>query len=82
MISLFKKKRPWSSPYIVGCLIKYTASGFDMGKYLAYVIVIVIVLFAIEWFEIVDIPLIEIPDYLSGKEEAIDKTEQALEQLK
>ena len=26
MASLFKKKRPWSSPYMVGCLTKYTAT--------------------------------------------------------
>ena len=53
-----------------------------MGKYVAYFIIIVIVLFILEWFGIVDIPLIDIPGYLSGKEEAIDKTEKALEQIK
>jgi hypothetical protein len=53
-----------------------------MGKYLTYAIVIVVVLFALEWFELVDIPFLEIPDYLAGKEEAVDKTEQALEQIK
>jgi hypothetical protein len=53
-----------------------------MGKYLAYLIVIMIILFGLEWFEVVDIPFLEIPDYLSGKEQALDKTEKALEQLK
>ena len=53
-----------------------------MGKFVAYFIVIVMVLFALEWFEIVDIPFLEIPDYLSGKEETVDKTEKALKQLK
>lgn len=53
-----------------------------MGKYVAYFLIIVIALFLLEWFEIVDIPLIDIPSYLIGKEEAIDKTEKALEQLK
>ena len=40
-----------------------------MGKYVAYVIGILIVLFALEWFGIVDVPFLEIPNYLSGKEE-------------
>ena len=53
-----------------------------MGKYVAYFILIMVALFLLEWFEIVDIPLIDISGYLSGKEEAIDKTETALEQLK
>jgi hypothetical protein len=52
-----------------------------MGKYIAYAIIILLVLFALEWFEIVDIPFLEIPDYLSGKEELINKTDNALDQL-
>ena len=53
-----------------------------MGKYVGYFVIIVVILFVLEWFQIVDIPLIDIPTYLSGKEDAIDKTEKALEQLK
>lgn len=52
-----------------------------MGKYIAYAVIILLVLFALEWFEIVDIPFLEIPDYLSGKEELINKTDNALDQL-
>ncbi|MEJ2096866.1 MAG: hypothetical protein P8Y38_06945 [Deltaproteobacteria bacterium] len=52
-----------------------------MGKYIAYAIIILLVLFALEWFEIVDIPFLEIPDYLSSKEELINKTDNALDQL-
>jgi hypothetical protein len=52
-----------------------------MGKYVAYFLIIVIALFVLEWFGIVDIPLIDIPGYFSGKEDAIHKTEKALEQL-
>lgn len=50
-----------------------------MGKYLAYFIVIVLILFALEWFEVVDIPFLEIPNYLTGKEDFIQKTSEALE---
>ena len=53
-----------------------------MGKYVGYVILILIVLFAVEYFGIIDIPFFDIPDYFTGKESMIDKTEEALNQLK
>ena len=53
-----------------------------MGKYIGYVILILIVLCAVEFFGIVDIPYFDIPNYFSGKEDMIDKTEKAMEQLK
>lgn len=53
-----------------------------MGKYVAYVILILILLFAIEFFGIVDIPYFDIPDYFSGKGNMVDKAEGALEQIK
>ena len=53
-----------------------------MGKYVGYVILIVIILFAVEYFGIIDIPFFDIPDYLSGKESMMDKSEEALKQLK
>ncbi|MFC1876492.1 hypothetical protein ACFL2E_04365 [Thermodesulfobacteriota bacterium] len=53
-----------------------------MGKYVGYVILILIVLFAVEYFGIIDIPFFDIPDYFTGKEGMIDKTEDAMKQLK
>ena len=53
-----------------------------MGKYVGYVILLLIVLFAVEYFGIIDIPFFDIPDYFSGKENMIDKTEDAMNQLK
>ena len=53
-----------------------------MGKWVGYVILILLILFAIEYFEIVDIPYFDIPDYFSGKKDMMDKTEQAMEHLK
>ena len=52
-----------------------------MGKYVGYVILILIVLFAVEFFGIVDIPYFDIPDYFSGKEGMVDQTEKAMKQL-
>ena len=53
-----------------------------MGKYVGYAILALIVLFVLEFFGIVDIPYFDIPDYFSGKEGMVDKTENAMEQLK
>ena len=52
-----------------------------MGKYVGYVILILIILLAVEYFGIVDIPYFDIPDYFSGKEDMMDKTEKAMKQL-
>lgn len=53
-----------------------------MGKYLAYVILALIIIFVLEWFEIVDIPFLEIPNYLTGKEDMMQKTSESLESIK
>ena len=53
-----------------------------MGKYVGYFVIIVVILFLLEWFGIVDIPFIDIQGYLSNKEVMVDKTQNALEQLK
>ena len=53
-----------------------------MGKYVGYVILILVVLFAVEYFGIIDIPFLDIPDYFAGKESMMDKTEDAMNQLK
>jgi hypothetical protein len=53
-----------------------------MGKYIAYAILIIGVLFALEWFQIVDVPFLDIPDFMSGKKEMIDSTKDILEKMK
>ena len=53
-----------------------------MGKYVGYVILILVVIFAVEYFGIFDIPFFDIPDYFAGKESMMDKTEEAMKQLK
>ncbi|MDJ0781726.1 MAG: hypothetical protein QNJ22_07120 [Desulfosarcinaceae bacterium] len=52
-----------------------------MGKYLGYVILILTLLFALEWFQVVDVPVLEIPDYLSGKRDMVESTEAVLDQM-
>jgi hypothetical protein len=53
-----------------------------MGKYIGYAILILVVIFALEWFQIVDVPFFEIPDFLSGKKEMIDSTKDVLDKMK
>jgi hypothetical protein len=53
-----------------------------MGKYIGYAIVFIGVIFVLEWFQIVDVPFFEIPDFLSGKKDMIHSTEDVLEQMK
>jgi hypothetical protein len=53
-----------------------------MGKYLGYAILIIGVIFVLEWFQIVDVPFLEIPNFLSGKKDMIHSTEDVLEQMK
>ena len=46
-----------------------------MGKYIGYALIVLVILFALEWFEIVDVPILEIPDLTSSKEAIIEKSE-------
>ena len=50
-----------------------------MGKYIIYGIIIILVLFILEYFQIVDVPFLEIPDFTSGKEEMMHKTIEAID---
>lgn len=49
-----------------------------MGKYIGYALLIGALLFALEWFNIVDVPFLEIPDLTKSKTEAVHKTEKAV----
>ena len=53
-----------------------------MGKFIGYTLLIVVIVLALEWFKIVDIPYLEIPDYTSGKTQGLDSTQKALDQMK
>jgi hypothetical protein len=53
-----------------------------MGKYIGYILLILAVLFALEWFEIFDVPFLEIPDFTSSKKDMIDSTKDVVEKMK
>ncbi len=47
----------------------------NMGKYIGYILCILVILFALEYFQIVDIPYFDIPDLQSKGEEYKKKSE-------
>ena len=49
-----------------------------MGKYLGYTLLIIVVVIALEWFQIVDVPYFDIPDFTSGKKDMIHSKDDAL----
>ena len=48
-----------------------------MGKYIGYTIIIIVILFFLNWFNIIDIPFFDVDDFTAPKHEAIHKTEEA-----
>jgi hypothetical protein len=52
-----------------------------MGKYIGYLILLLLILFALEWFQVVDLPFLEIPDFMQGKHQMIESTEHTLDKL-
>ncbi|BBO77680.1 hypothetical protein DSCW_50970 [Desulfosarcina widdelii] len=53
-----------------------------MGKFIGYTLLTIIIILALEWFRVVDIPYLDIPDYTSGKTQGLESTQKALDQMK
>ncbi|MGD1999077.1 MAG: hypothetical protein PVG81_04085 [Desulfobacterales bacterium] len=54
--------------------------GEKMAKYFGYAVCILVAVFFLEWFQIIDIPFVDIPDFTSGKKVLIEKSGDSLEQ--
>jgi TRAP-type mannitol/chloroaromatic compound transport system permease large subunit len=52
------------------------------GKIIVYALVIFMVAFFLEYFEIVDIPYFDIPNFLEGKKALVHNATSVLESLK
>ena len=52
-----------------------------MGKAFAYLVVIFLGLFILEWFGVIDIPYVDLPDFTAGKQDMIHQTTEAVEQV-
>lgn len=46
-----------------------------MGKYIGYALVVATALFLLEWFQIVDIPFVDLPNLSEQQKEVIEKSE-------
>ena len=49
-----------------------------MGKYIGLAMMFVLIILILEWFQIVDIPFIELSDFTTGKKTMYNKTIEAL----
>ena len=49
-----------------------------MGKYVIYCVIIFIALVLLNWFKIINIPLLDIPDVTETKQEIVIKTQDSL----
>lgn len=52
-----------------------------MAKYFFYLFLIFAFIFALEFFKIVDVPYLEIPDYVSGTGEQMQRGVQEAEKI-
>ena len=50
-----------------------------MGKYIGYALIVMTALFVLEWFQIVDIPYFDIPDFTGAKKELIEKSKDNMQ---
>ena len=50
-----------------------------MGKYIIWLVIIVIALLALEWFGVIDIPYVHLPDFTADKQDLIHKTAETVE---
>jgi hypothetical protein len=48
---------------------------------ISYTLLIIVVIFALEWFQIVDVPIFDIPDFTSGKKDMVNSTEKVLKKM-
>ena len=50
-------------------------------EYIIYGAVIFIALFILNWFEIIDIPFLDVPDFTESKHEVMTKSQDSLKNL-
>jgi hypothetical protein len=51
-----------------------------MGKYIAYLMCVIVILFALEFFQIVDIPYLDLPGMQSTSEDYKEQSEERMRQ--
>jgi hypothetical protein len=54
---------------------RFVAREASMGKYIGYFLIVLMIIFALEYFQIVDIPYFDIPDLQTKGEQIKAKSE-------
>ena len=52
-----------------------------MGKYVIYAVIFFIALFILNWFKIINIPFLDLPDFTATKQESILKSQDSVKEL-
>lgn len=52
-----------------------------VGKYVAYALVALLILFALNWFDIVHIPFLDVPDITADKQQVLQRSEDVVQRL-
>lgn len=52
-----------------------------MAKFFLYLFFIFVIILGLEFFKIVDVPYLEIPDFVSGTEEILQQNTQKADQV-
>ena len=52
-----------------------------MGKYIIYSVIILLALFILNWFKIINIPWLDIPDFTKYKQEMISNSQDSVKQI-
>jgi hypothetical protein len=62
-------------------VFQFTAGSRNMGKYLIYGVIIFIALFILNFFQIIHLPFLDVPDYTKSKQEAVHHMDDTLKNV-
>ena len=52
-----------------------------MAKFILYLFFIIVIIFALEFFKVVDVPYLEIPNWVSGTEELLQRSSEEVDKI-
>lgn len=54
--------------------------AMTMARYFGYAVCVLVALLFLEWFQIIDVPFLDIPDFTRGKKVLLEKSGDSLRQ--
>ncbi len=55
--------------------------GEIMGKYIIYAVIIFLALFILNWFQVIHIPFLDVPDITENKQESIHRSQDLVNEI-